>query len=240
MSDTTEVGIYGALAKAQAEMGRAAKDASNPHFNKKYADLASVQDACLPALHKHGFAVFQPVERTEQGLAVRTILAHESGETLDCSVPLVNFRNDMQGLGSAITYARRYGLLCMSGVAPEDDDGNAAVRQQTSDRKFKGCHDPAARMHDVTGWAESETTPESSPDVNADFANEPAPQLPQHDDETVFRTRIDGALSTQGLAMVWADMVAHYGSAEAVPPVMRDRVNKRKKSITDQDAREMA
>lgn len=122
--------IYGALAAAQAEMSRANKGASNPHFRSKYADLGAVQDACLPALHKHGFAVYQPLIRDAEGLAVQTILAHESGEKLECSIPLLlGQRHDMQGLGSAITYARRYGLFCMSGVAPEDDDGNKATEQ---------------------------------------------------------------------------------------------------------------
>ncbi len=121
--------IYGALASAQAEMTRAKKDSNNPHFKSKFADLASVQDACFPALNKHGFAVYQPLVRDGDGLAVMTILAHESGEKLECSIPLILQANNMQGLGSAITYARRYGLFCMSGVAPDDDDGNEAANQ---------------------------------------------------------------------------------------------------------------
>lgn len=121
--------IYAALAAAQAEMTRAKKDSNNPHFRSKFADLASVQDACFPALNKHGFAVFQPLVKEEDGLAVQTILAHESGEMLQCSIPLILAANNMQGLGSAITYARRYGLFCMSGVAPDDDDGNEASKQ---------------------------------------------------------------------------------------------------------------
>lgn len=119
--------IAGALAKAQAEMGKAIKDSTNPAFKSKYADLASVMDACLPALNKHGIAVIQPFVGSEFGNTVKTILLHESGETLECAVPLIVGKNDMQGLGSAITYARRYGLMSMAGIAPEDDDGNAAA-----------------------------------------------------------------------------------------------------------------
>lgn len=119
--------IAAALAKAQTEMGKALKDSKNPHFNSKYADLGSVMDACLPALNKHGIAVIQPFVSGDFGHMVKTVLIHESGETLECAVPLIFGKNDMQGLGSAMTYARRYGLMAMAGIAPEDDDGNAAA-----------------------------------------------------------------------------------------------------------------
>lgn len=120
-------GIYSALAAAQIEMGPALKDSTNPAFKSKYADLASVMAACLPALNRHGIAVIQPPVDDDHGRYVKTILAHESGETLECRVPLIIGKNDMQGYGSAVTYARRYGLMSMAGIAPEDDDGNAAV-----------------------------------------------------------------------------------------------------------------
>jgi len=122
-------GLYSALAAAQAEMGRALKDTNNPHFKSKYADLASVCDACMPALSKHGIAVLQPPFDDETGRYVKTIFVHgESGETFECRVPLIVAKTDMQGYGSAVTYARRYGLMGMAGIAPEDDDGNAAAK----------------------------------------------------------------------------------------------------------------
>ena len=122
-------GISTALAKAQLQMGKALKTSTNPHFKSKYADLASVMDACMEALNSNGIAVIQPVEsETENGLAVTTVFIHgESGESLHNYVPLVVSKNDMQGYGSAITYARRYGLMMMAGLAAEDDDGEAAV-----------------------------------------------------------------------------------------------------------------
>ena len=119
--------IAAALAKAQANMGKALKQANNPHFKSKYADLSSVMDACLPSLNEAGIAVIQPTGENEHGRYVETILIHgESGESLACSVPLIVAKNDMQGYGSAVTYGRRYGLMAMAGIAPEDDDGNAA------------------------------------------------------------------------------------------------------------------
>ena len=121
--------IATALAAAQINMGKALKQASNPHFRSKYADLGSVMDACLPALNERGIAVIQPTGENELGRFVETILIHgESGEQLSCRVPLIVNKNDMQGYGSAVTYARRYGLMAMAGIAPEDDDGNAAAK----------------------------------------------------------------------------------------------------------------
>ena len=119
--------IAAALAAAQAEMGKALKQANNPHFRSKYADLGNVVDACMPALNRHGIAVIQPTIDDESGRYVETRLIHSGGETLSCRVPLLVQKNDMQGYGSAVTYARRYGLMCMAGIAPEDDDGNAAA-----------------------------------------------------------------------------------------------------------------
>lgn len=120
--------IATALAKAQANMGKALKQANNPHFRSKYADLGNVMDACLPALNEVSIALIQPTGTDEHGNFVDTILIHgESGEQLSCRVPLILGKNDMQGFGSAVTYARRYGLMAMAGIAPEDDDGNAAA-----------------------------------------------------------------------------------------------------------------
>lgn len=119
--------IAQALAAAQMDMGKALKSATNPHFKSKYADLGAVVEACLPALNKHGIAVIQPMTDGETGRCVVTTFIHESGETLSCPIPLIVAKNDMQGLGSAMTYARRYGLMALAGIAPEDDDGNAAV-----------------------------------------------------------------------------------------------------------------
>ena len=120
--------IGAALARAQSEMGKALKSANNPHFKSKYADLASVADACLPSLNRNGIAVIQPTFDDDSGRYVKTIFIHgETGDTLECRVPLIVGKNDMQGYGSAVTYARRYGLMGMAGIAPEDDDGNAAA-----------------------------------------------------------------------------------------------------------------
>lgn len=125
---TNHANIATALAAAQAQMGKALKSAQNPHFKSKYADLASVVDATMPALNANGIAVIQPLAETETGRVVVTKFIHSSGEVLECAIPLIVAKNDMQGLGSAITYGRRYGLMSLAGIAPEDDDGNAAAK----------------------------------------------------------------------------------------------------------------
>lgn len=118
--------LAAAMAKAQGAMKRAVKDSANPFFKSKYADLASVADACMPALAENGIAVIQG-PRTENGdVVVDTTLCHSSGQWIRSSLSMKPVKADPQGIGSCITYARRYALAAMCGVAPEDDDGNAA------------------------------------------------------------------------------------------------------------------
>jgi hypothetical protein len=123
--------LAAALAKAQAEMAGASKDKTNPHFKSAYADLASVWEACRTALTKNGLAVMQPVSADEAQVTVTTILTHNSGEFLSSDLTMTATQNTPQGIGSCITYARRYALASMVGVAPEDDDGNAASAKTT-------------------------------------------------------------------------------------------------------------
>lgn len=166
-------GIYQALASAQIAMGPALKDSTNPAFKSKYADLASVMAACLPALNSNGIAVFQPTADDEHGRYVQTILAHESGETLECRVPLIIGKNDMQGYGSAVTYARRYGLMSMAGIAPEDDDGNAAAKSLpvVETRRQEPRRDPLPSAAQVA--AQSLTNADSLDQLSAIWADIP-------------------------------------------------------------------
>lgn len=119
--------LSAALAAAQGEITGASKDAVNPHFKTKYADLAAVWDACRPALSKNGIAVVQPVSAEGATVKVITLLTHGSGEWISETLVLEARDASPQSVGSAFTYGRRYGLSAMVGVAPDDDDdGNAA------------------------------------------------------------------------------------------------------------------
>lgn len=123
--------LAGALAKAQAEMEGAKKEGLNPHFRSRYADLASVWDACREALTKNGLSVVQTLASTndETGVVVHitTMLLHESGQYITDTLSIKPKENSPQGVGSTVTYGRRYALAAIAGVAPEDDDGNAAT-----------------------------------------------------------------------------------------------------------------
>ena len=118
-----------ALAKAQAAIKGALKDSDNPFFKSKYADLSSVVEAIREPLASNGLSYVQVSHDAEHAAKVETLILHQSGEWLSCgpvSVPVS--KQDAQGFGSAMTYARRYSLSAAFGVAPEDDDGNAAAK----------------------------------------------------------------------------------------------------------------
>ena len=120
--------IAAALAKAQGAIEGAVKGSLNPHFKNKYADLASVWEACRKPLADNGLSVVQTTGIIDGSAVLITQLLHSSGESIQGVTPLLMGKQDMQALGSAITYARRYGLAAIVGVAPEDDDGQAAAQ----------------------------------------------------------------------------------------------------------------
>lgn len=124
-----------ALATAQGEIENASKNAKNPHFKSNYADLAEVINTVRPIMSKHGISISQ-FPAFEQGLcSVETIVMHTSGEWMSgiSSAPVT--KQDAQGVGSAITYLRRYSLAAIAGIAQEDDDGQSAVGGQRQQRQ---------------------------------------------------------------------------------------------------------
>lgn len=150
-----------ALAKAQGQIEAAKKDANNPFFKSKYADLASVWDACRDALSSNGLSIIQMPRSSGDEVFVETILLHESGQSLRDTLALKmprsakkdrqgNYLKNEQGelildditpqmIGSAITYARRYALSAFVGIAPEDDDGNASSRKSVAAATISGA-----------------------------------------------------------------------------------------------------
>jgi hypothetical protein len=129
--------IAAALAAAQGEMGHAAKDAKNDHFKSRYADLASVREAAKP-LAAHGIAVVQSCRVTlleSQLMAeVETRFIHKGGQWMADTLAVPVTKSDAQGVGSALTYARRYSLAAFAGIAPDDDDAEAAVGRNAAPR----------------------------------------------------------------------------------------------------------
>jgi hypothetical protein len=125
--------VIPALLRAKTNMGAAIKDASNPFFKSKYADLNAVKAACEPALAAEKIGVFQPIIQKDGKSYVRTLLLHESGEYFGGDTEIVCAKqNDPQAYGSAITYARRYGLQSLVGLGAEDDDGESAMNRSSA------------------------------------------------------------------------------------------------------------
>lgn len=123
--------IASALLAAQKEMGTAKKDSANPFFKSKYADLNAIRETAMPVLNKHGIVVLQPTVTIEGKNYVKTLLLHESGESIEGLTEIIFSKaNDAQAQGSGITYARRYGLQSLVNVGADDDDGNGASTPQ--------------------------------------------------------------------------------------------------------------
>jgi len=121
--------IAAALSKAQGEMKPAAFDRTNPHFKNKYATLTSIMESIKEPMSKNGLCTVQTLATTEKGMSVVTTVLHSSGQWIsDEGIPLVLDKDNMQGLGSAITYAKRYGISALlSVVSEEDDDGEGSL-----------------------------------------------------------------------------------------------------------------
>ena len=135
MTDTNPMAaLYAALAAAQAEMPNAAMNADNPHFKSKFANLASIRAASLPILGKHGLAIIQVIDTSEDISLLRTRLVHGEGGMIESIYPLPHPSNTgPHPMGSAITYARRYSWQAIVGLAADaDDDGNAAQDEPTA------------------------------------------------------------------------------------------------------------
>ena len=151
MTTSDQVGeIAAALAAAQGRMKNATLNKVNPHFKSKFADLASVRDAVVPALAGQGISVSQTMVPFDGRVCLATRLLHSSGQWIESLMPLPDAA-DMQKLGSALTYARRYSLSAICGIAAdEDDDGNEAASATLT--SVAATSKPAAA--DMPGWGD--------------------------------------------------------------------------------------
>jgi hypothetical protein len=174
--------LAAALSKAQAIMTGALKDSENPHFRSKYADLSAVWEACREPLCRNGLSVVQlPAVSNQATVTVETILLHESGEYIGGSIEVPVSKADAQGVGSAITYARRYSLAAVVGIAPEDDDGEGAVgrtAQKTTAKPPQDARKSPVKPEPAAGQA---TTP-------------PEKTAPQNNKRDEYLERVRGAL----------------------------------------------
>lgn len=153
MTTTKPATLAAAMATAFASFEAAAKDANNPHFKTKYADLPSVIDAVKPALIANRLFFTQATHDVEGGVCIETLVHHESGESMSFGRLFVPAsKNDAQGFGSALTYARRYSLMTAFGIPTEDDDGNAAAKTAPARQRAAPANEPRAKINDAQ-WA---------------------------------------------------------------------------------------
>lgn len=161
--------LGGALAKAQAAMKPAVKDAQNPHFKSSYADLASVWEACRTHLTANAIAVVQSPEADGKRVSVTTLLTHGSGEWLQGTLVMTARDDSPQSIGSAITYGRRYGLASMVGVAPDDDDdGNAAQGRPQQAAPRRDARDDAPPRQAAAEKPQPQTNGTAAPTTGPD------------------------------------------------------------------------
>lgn len=156
---STDIGeLASALTSAQAEFTPIDKNATNPFFKSKYADLASIIAGIKPVLAKYGLAVTQPMRPNTEAATVETILMHKSGQWIKSCISLKPKANSPQEMGSAITYARRYSLSAILNISTEDDDdGNGATNPKNAGKKpdkVSQDNSKAAREH----WCEKHNT----------------------------------------------------------------------------------
>jgi hypothetical protein len=149
---TEHKNIYTALCTAQANMGKVTKGSINPAFKSRYADLADVVSVVVPALSEQGIAMYHSMIRDDEGMVMRTTLSHGATDThINCDVPLIVDRNNMQGMKSATTYAKRIGLESLTGIAPDtDDDGNAAAKAPPPPRQQAPAGPPKEAIEAAT------------------------------------------------------------------------------------------
>jgi len=126
------ISLHRRLLAFHMEVGKVRKDGVNPHFRSRYADINSVLSVVMPVLTSNGIIVTQlpSIENRQHTLVTRMYNADNKDDFIESVTPLIIQKNDMQGYGSAVTYARRYALMCMLDLEAEDDDGNRAVKPE--------------------------------------------------------------------------------------------------------------
>ena len=128
--------IAKSLSKAQGEIENASKSSVNPHFKSKYADLAEVLNTVRPVFSANGLSFVQMPSFSDGVASVETMMMHESGEWISEKASAPVGKQDAQGVGSVITYLRRYSLAAFAGIAQEDDDANASIKPKAATVEF--------------------------------------------------------------------------------------------------------
>ena len=205
--------LAAALSKCQAEVSSADKTKLNPAFKSKYADLASVWDACRAPLSKNGLSVVQLPQADGAKVTVTTMLMHSSGEWICTDLTVTAQAVTPVAVGSAITYARRYSLSAIVGVAPDDDDGTAASARPGPAQRSVAPHPMPAVTADVSTPAARTEPVEQHNTSTGETADSPAPSLADR-----FVERITVASTQDDLAKLGREIkTASDGNLLSVP-----------------------
>lgn len=210
--------IFKAMAIAQGEMTPAIKDSTNPHFKSSYADINSVWNSIRVPLSKNGISVFQDVITTQLGVSVTTILGHSSGQFMEfgpLELPLT--KRDAHGIGSGISYAKRYALCAILGISSieEDDDGNSSVGYTAV---------PSAK--NVISPIQSRPNPSIISKEQIDLLNNLLPQCSE-----LFRHSVDDFLAQNGILGILNLTKDQYKSIYANAKV--DAIRQKKNEATN-------
>lgn len=219
MQSESIAALASALAAAQSELKNPEKSEVNAFFKSRYAPLDVVLEAALPALTKQGLCVIQTTRKNGDGTILRTILAHKSGEWVAGEYPIMPVKNDPQGWGSAITYARRYAVASIVGIAPkeEDDDGNQASNPTV--KKTRELKRPAPPI------SHYESDPEPPPEE--DFPEvQPRPEAPpQGEEKTALMASFRTALKVFKAKGANEERVFAALGIKKVEEISEDRIN---------------
>jgi hypothetical protein len=195
--------LAAALSKAQGEIEGASKARDNTYFKSKYADLASVWDACREPLAKNGLAIIQMPRTDGNVVTIETRLVHASGQWVEDAVTAVAKDEGPQAIGSVVTYLRRYSLQSIVGVAPEDDDGNAATNPDA----------PAKRQERGNGRSKAEKVAADTGLTTGDKVQPPVNSFATC--ETALNARVkDVDTAAKYFAFVKEQKIGHHLTAE--------------------------
>jgi len=227
--------IFAALALAQADMANVGRDVANPHFRSKYASLGAVFEEVRPKLATRGLALVQmPINGAGSNIGIVSLMTHASGQWIESTIFCAPAKFDAQGVGSLITYLRRYAAMAMCGVGTEDDDGNAAVARPEGATAQQAR--PAAT--DAPARAQAYQRPVAAPanDERAE-AQKRWKEIAAEIDKEMTVSAIDGWF-TSPLWMSLKDRITALDGAERADMAMQrlvDRAEDRKRALMGGD-----
>ncbi len=250
--------IAAAIAKAQLELENVERSGTNPHFRSRYAQLGAVLAEARAKFAQHNVAIVQAAINGEgSNIGVVTRLAHASGQWIESTLYVAPTKFDAQGAGSVISYLRRYALMAMVGLAPDDDDAEAAVGRPQARAETHGATRAAAAPPPLLRPAHVTAAVDADTQKSRDDWNTRKPTLPPHPEENPETTQarqrvrmlinkldhaIKGAKNSLALNAMWAEAETKASLAEIEAAsadaayTLRSRFLERADQLTDAES----